>query len=381
MRIVLAPDSFKGTLSAADAAEAMARGVRTLCPDAEVDLVPLSDGGEGLLDVLLAACGGERRETVVEDPRGRRVAAHFGRLQGDVAVVEVAEAVGLWRLGEGERDPLSASSYGAGELIAAALRERPARLLVGLGGSATVDGGCGAAQALGVGFRDAAGTALPPVAGGRMTGATLGNVAAVDFGDIAARRGGCEVEILCDVTTPLVDTPEGPGAARLYGPQKGAGPADVERLAAGLEQLAAALGGDAGTRPGGGAAGGLGLALHLALGAPIASGIERVASLVDLEGRLRGADLVVTGEGHLDDQTSAGKVVAGVVAAARGAGVPVAAVVGGSNVTPETARTRLGLAGLRSCVGEAGSLAAAMAAPALWVERAAEALVQAMRAA
>jgi len=320
MKIVCAPDSFKESLTAAEAAAAMARGVRRAVPDADVLEVPLSDGGEGFLDALTAALGARLVEVEAPDALGRPAVASFALTADGVAVIEMARAAGLERIAPGDRDVWRSSTAGVGRLVTAALDAGARRLVVGIGGSATNDGGAGLLDALGVRFLDAGGRRLEP------TPAGLAALASVDASGLDARLASVAVECASDVTNPLC----GPrGASAVFGPQKGAGPEDVPRLDALLGRLADLDGGlEVAERPGAGAAGGLGYALMRHLDARLRPGIELVTETVGLADKVRGADLVLTGEGSVDAQTLAGKTPAGVAAVARAAGVEVVILAG-----------------------------------------------------
>lgn len=322
MKVVIAPQEFKGSLSAGQAAAAMAQGVKRVLPEARVDAVPMADGGPGTLDAVAAAGGHLRRETV-EDPLGRPIAAQWAIADGETAVIEAAQAAGLWRLPPQERDPRLTSTYGVGQLIGAALDAGCRRLIVGLGGSVTNDGGAGMAQALGVRFLDAQGQALP------RGGAALARLQCIDASRLDARAKECQVTGAADVMNPLW----GPqGASLVYGPQKGATPAAAQELDAALRHYGEVVRADLGVAvsdiAGAGAAGGLGAGLIAFLKAALRPGVEVVAEMVGLGQRLAEASLILTGEGRLDAQTAYGKTVAGVVRLAREAGVPVIAVVG-----------------------------------------------------
>jgi glycerate kinase len=321
MRVLVAPDKFKGSLTAEQAAAAIEAGLRRARPDATVVRVPVADGGDGTLAAVLAA-GGRRVQVRATGPTGQPVDAAVA-LMGDAAFVEMAEASGLRRLPGGVPAPLEATTYGTGELVRAALDAGARRLLLGIGGSATTDGGAGMATALGVRLTDADGSELPP------GGAALLRLAHVDTAGLDPRLGQVEVTVACDVDNPLV----GPdGAAAVYGPQKGAGPDDVLLLDSALRRyarvLAEDLGLDLAAVPGAGAAGGLGAGAIAFLGASLRPGIELVLELVGFAERLAGADLVVTGEGALDAQSLRGKAPHGVARAAAGEGVPVVALAG-----------------------------------------------------
>lgn len=326
MRIVVAPDSFKESLSAPAAAEAIRDGLHTQLPDAAYELVPLADGGEGTVDALLASGGGEARISTVTGPAGAPVAARWALLDGGrTAVIEVAQASGLALLAPGRRDAAATTSYGSGELVRHALDAGPRRLVVGLGGVATNDGGAGLLQALGVRFLDAGGAPLD----GPIRGADLEAIAGLDTAGLDPRLRHTEVLAASDVDNPLT----GPqGASATFGPQKGADPATVERLDRALARcyalVAGTLGRDVAALPGAGAAGGLGAALLAFLDARLRPGVELVMEAAGLEARLRGAALAVTGEGRLDAQTLRGKTPLGVAALAGRLGVPAVAIAG-----------------------------------------------------
>jgi glycerate 2-kinase len=320
MRVVVAPDGFGGTLSAREAAEAIAEGWRRIRPDDELVLLPLSDGGEGLLEVV-GRHHDQLEQVEVAGPLGHPVQATY-LLRGDgAAIIESAAACGLALLEPAERDPTRTTTYGVGQLIEAALRAGARRLLVGLGGSSTVDGGAGALSGLGFRLRVADGSGL------KIGGGELERVASASRG-WAPEMAGVAVEVLCDVTTRLADS------ARVFGPQKGADPGQVDLLTRGLMTWAdvaerdLADGRRVRDEDGSGAAGGLGFGLMCGLDARAVSGIEAVGALVGLEAAIADADVVVTGEGRLDATSVAGKVVGAVHEHGRARGVPVLAVVG-----------------------------------------------------
>ena len=323
MKIVIAPDSFKESLSAAAVAAALADGLRQVLPEADIVMVPMADGGEG---TLVALCGTGGESVDVHGPRGAMVAARFGVLaDGSTAVIEVAQAIGLDKVPPAERNPRLASSFGAGELITAGLDRGLRRFVVGLGGSATVDGGVGMLQALGVRFLDVHGASLPAQLGG----GRLGDISVVDFSSLDRRLVDSHFELASDVDNPLCGAR---GAAAVFGPQKGATADDVAALDRGLRHVYAlmenALGRQVTELPGAGAAGGLGAAMVLVLGAALRPGVDLVIAASGLDSLLVGAGLVVTGEGRVDEQTLFGKAPAGVARLARARGVPVIAVGG-----------------------------------------------------
>ncbi|WP_405151838.1 glycerate kinase [Sphaerisporangium sp. NBC_01403] len=355
--VLVAPDKFKGSLSAVEVAGSVAAGLRAARPDVAVVTMPVADGGDGTVEAAVA-CGFHRAEAVVSGPTGEPVSAAYGFLDG-VAVVELAEASGLHRLPGGRLAPLAAGSDGTGDLIAAALRQSPREVVLGLGGSACTDGGSGMMRALGVRLLDARGRDLPP------GGGSLADLRSLDLSGFT-RPAGTAFVVASDVDNPLLG-PE--GAAAVYGPQKGAGPAELPRLEEGLARWADVAERELGVRardtPGAGAAGGVGFAAMAFLGAEIRPGIGLLLDLLGFSARLSGARLVITGEGSLDGQTLRGKAPAGVASAAAEAGVPVVAVCGRRALTDE----RLRAAGIqaafaltdieddvRRCMEEAGPL-------------------------
>lgn len=321
MRIVVAPDKFKGCLPAKDVAEHLGTGLREGAPGARVDLFPIADGGDGTVAAAVAA-GFTLRTVSVGGPTGQPVSAPYAVLD-DRAVVELAAACGLDLLPGGVLAPLDASTYGLGQVIAAALGDGARHIVVGLGGSASTDGGTGMLAALGAILLDPDGT---PIGRG---GAALSRVASVDLTPVRARLAGAEILVASDVDNPLL----GPtGAAAVFGPQKGASPADVDALDQALARWADvvsdAIGADLRDVPGAGAAGGTGFGALAGLGASIRPGIELILELLDFDGFVEGADLVVTGEGSLDEQSLAGKAPVGVAEAAARAGAAAVAVAG-----------------------------------------------------
>lgn len=330
-RIVLAPDKFKGSVTARDVSARLAEGISSVRPDVEIVTVPVADGGDGLLDVALAV-GFTRVDIVASGPLGELGSAGYAA-RGAEAVVEMAEICGLARLPGSMRAPLTATSRGLGEAIAAALDGGARHVLVGIGGSASTDGGAGMLTALGARITTSAGEQCPEGGGG------LVDVAGIDLADLHPGLEEARLTIACDVDNPLT----GPtGAAAVYGPQKGADPDTVALLDAALgrfaDVVAASRGRDDRDLPGAGAAGGVGFAALACLGATLRSGVEVVLDLVGFHAALAGSDLVVTGEGMLDEQTLHGKAPAGVAAAARAGGIPVVAVAGRCNLDEERLR-------------------------------------------
>lgn len=322
-KYVLIPDSFKGTLSSEDICRIAAEEILRLEPEAEICAIPVADGGEGTVDAFLAAVGGTRAEVPCTGPCGQEVMGFYGLLPDGTAVVEMAAAAGL-PLAGACRDPEKTTTYGVGQLMAHALSRGAKRLVLGLGGSATNDGGCGAAAALGAEFLDEEGRAFVP------TGGTLTQIAHIRMKGLRETLAGAEVTVMCDIDNPLC----GPaGAAAVFGPQKGADAAMVARMDAGLRHLAETLEKDVGmevlTLAGGGSAGGFGAGAAAFFGGQLRMGIDVVLDLTDFDRKCRGASLVITGEGHLDSQSLRGKTVVGVARRARALGVPAAALVGG----------------------------------------------------
>ncbi|MGE4603811.1 glycerate kinase [Bifidobacterium longum subsp. longum] len=323
-RYLCAPDSFKESLTAMEAARAMAQGIENADHDAEVRCLPMADGGEGTARALVDATGGSMRAVPVHDPLGRPVEGHFGLFaDGTTAVVETAEASGLALLEAKERNPLIASSYGTGELMLAAVRSGAKRIIVGLGGSATNDAGAGLLQALGVRLLDKNGNDLAH------GGAALANLTTIDISTMDPALKNVAITAACDVTNPLT----GPtGASAVFGPQKGASKDDVATLDAALAHFAQVIDSQLGVAvndvPGAGAAGGIGAALKGFLNAEFRPGIAIVIEQSGLDAAAQWADVVFTGEGSIDFQTKFGKTPAGVAETAKRHGKPVIAVAG-----------------------------------------------------
>lgn len=325
MRIVVAPQSLKGSLTAAETGWAIADGARLVYPGAEISVVPVADGGEGTTRALVDATGGRMLERKVTGPLGHAVLAFFGLLgDGHTAVIEMAASSGLPLVPPEQRDPRITTTYGVGELILAALDEGCTHFIIGIGGSATNDGGAGMAQALGTRLLDAQGRELPP------GGAALARLASIAADQVDARLRNCTFEVACDVNNPLC----GPtGASAVYGPQKGATPEMVAELDAALAHYARVIERDLGHAvrdiPGAGAAGGLGAGLLAFLHATLRPGAQIILEAVRLEEQIRSADLVISAEGRLDSQTAYGKSVGAVAALAKKYGLPVLALAGG----------------------------------------------------
>ena len=324
MRILIAPQSLKGSLTAAEAGLAIAQGVRAVYPTAEIEIVPVADGGEGTVQALVDATGGRIVQKTVTGPLGEPVPAFFGLMgDGHTAAIEMAAAAGLPLVPPERRDPRITTTYGVGELILAALDYGCRHFIIGIGGSATNDGGAGMGQALGAALLTNEGTEIA------RGGATLTTLAHISTAKMDARLQECTVEVACDVTNPLC----GPtGASAVYGPQKGATPEMVLELDKALAHYAQIVERDLGVSvrdvPGAGAAGGLGAGLIAFLHATLRPGAQIVLEAVHLEERIRTADLVITAEGQIDSQTAYGKSVAAVAALAKRYGLPVVALAG-----------------------------------------------------
>ena len=325
MKVVIAPDSYKGCLSALEVAKAMERGVLSVFPSTEVRKIPIADGGEGTVAALVTATNGQLRQTEVTDPLGNKIIAHWGVLgDGRTAVIEMAAASGLPLVPKERRDPRFTTTFGTGELIQAALAEGLPKIIIGIGGSATNDGGTGMARALGVRFLDAAGR---EVAAG---GGSLAEICQIDTSALDHRLKNTEIVVACDVDNPLCGTR---GASAVFGPQKGATPEMVQQLDAGLAKYAScarlATGRDVAEKAGAGAAGGLGAGLMFFTPAQLKPGVEIVLDAVGFSDIVRDADFVITGEGRTDFQTAFGKAPVGVAKVAKTHGVPVFCISGG----------------------------------------------------
>lgn len=324
MKIVIAPQAFKGSISALDAARAMRDGVLRIIPDAVVELVPVADGGDGTLETLVEVSNGEIRTNEITGPLGEQRSAEWGAMgDGTTAVIEMARTSGLALVPLEERNPLTATTYGLGETIRAALDDGFRRFIIGIGGSATNDGGAGMAQALGVSLVDSQGNALP------YGGAALSNLHSIDMSGLDSRVRESEFMVACDVNNPLT----GPtGASAIYGPQKGASPQMIGELDAALAHFASIVKRDIGADildvPGSGAAGGLGGGLIAFADGDLRAGVDIVLDTVELDKFLPGSDLVITGEGAIDHSTIYNKSPVGVAARATKLGIPVIAIAG-----------------------------------------------------
>jgi glycerate 2-kinase len=363
VRILLAPDKFRGTFTASEVCHHLARGLAQEAPGIVAESLPLADGGEGMLEAVLKSTGGTRVTVPIRGPMDEEIACEYGVTPDGTAVIESARACGLQLVPAEARDPMSASSYGLGQVVAAALDAGIRRFLIGLGGTATVDGGAGMARALGIRLEDEAGRDV----GYRPR--DLWQTARVDASMAHPELAVSGFVALCDVANPLL----GPkGAARVFGPQKGASGAQVERLEAGLAAVASAVtrwkteeAGHLTLQPGAGAGGGLGAGCAAFLGARLRPGAPQMLEMLSFEEKLSGSDLAVTGEGSFDSQTAGGKVVAAVLEACVKAGKPVVVVAGRWDGTlpavhPGDMEVLTGeKIGLRSSQLDAGGLAAA----------------------
>ena len=320
MKVVIAIDSFKGSLGSVEAGAAAAAGVKRVFPDTECIVRPLADGGEGTVDALVLGLGGAVEEVTVTGPAGKPTRARYGRLPGEMAVMEMAQAAGITLVSGTEKNPLLTTTSGVGEMILDAIRKGAKKFVIGIGGSATNDGGAGMLQALGFKLLDAEGRDIP------RGGAGLAKLARIDRGENAAALDGLSFRIACDVTNPLC----GPnGASAVFGPQKGATPEMVKELDAALARFAEVAGvATSPHAPGTGAAGGLGYGFKAFLGADLVPGVELVLSETHLEDFVKDADVVITGEGRLDGQTVMGKAPIGVARLAKKYGRRVLAFSG-----------------------------------------------------
>ena len=323
LSVVIAPDSFKGSASSRELGELLEQGVRRVAPDARITRFPIADGGEGTVEALVSALDGELISLEVTGPIGEPVVAHYGMVGSDTAVIEMAEASGITLIDQNSANARRASTMGVGQVILDAVSRGAKHVLVGLGGSATSDGGVGMAKALGVRFLNAEGAEVPCGLAG------LESLASIDMSGLTDAIEGVEFAALTDVSNPLFGHE---GAVYVYGPQKGIEPGELAELdgwmAAYANILERTVGFDVASVAGAGAAGGLGAALVAFCGAKVQPGIERVLDLIDIEQAMEGADLVITGEGRMDSQSAFGKAPVGVAKRAKRHGVPVVAVVG-----------------------------------------------------
>ncbi len=328
-KAVLIPDSFKGTMTSREVCDIMKQCILQRFPDCTVDAIPIADGGEGSIDCFLAALGGQTVEIPCQGPYGEPMTGHYARLADGTAVIEMAVCSGLPMV-EDRRDPEQTTTFGVGQLLCHAAQMGCRKILVGLGGSCTNDGGCGAAAAAGVRFYDSDGRVLVP------TGGTLSRIAKIDISGLDPHLQQVEIVTMCDITNPM----HGPnGAAHIFAPQKGADSAAVERLDEGLRHLDAIIQGGLGLSvadiAGAGAAGAMGAGMIAFFGSTLRSGIDTVLELTGFDARIADADIIFTGEGRIDGQSVQGKALSGIAAAAKRQGKPVIAVVGADDSTPE----------------------------------------------
>jgi glycerate kinase len=321
-KIILIPDSFKGTMTSLEVCQTMEHSIKGFIPDAHIISIPIADGGEGTIDALQSAVGGKRITLTVQGPVGAPVKASYVLLKNNIAVIEMAEAAGLPLMGE-RLDVLRATTFGVGELISDALKHHPDEVIIALGGSATNDGGTGACAALGATFLDRSGNAFVPV------GETLNKIARIDLSELEPSVKKTKITIMSDINNPLCGKE---GAAYVFAPQKGANEEEVELLDQGLAHLAACIKNDLGIDilhvPGAGAAGGMGGGLYALLDAKIKMGIEVILDAVGFDEHLPETAMVFTGEGKIDNQSSRGKVISGIAKRTKDLNIPLIAVVG-----------------------------------------------------
>jgi len=371
MKIVIAPDSFKGSLSAFEVARSIERGIKNVSESIDTVIVPMADGGEGTVQALIDASGGEIINLTVHDPLFREIQSFYGIMgDGKTAVIEMAAASGLPLLKPEERNPFKTTTYGTGELIKDALDKGCQKLIIGLGGSATNDGGCGMAQALGIKYMDSGGNEIDIIGG------ELSRISHIDLTGIDPRIGNAEFLAACDVDNPLCGER---GASAAYGPQKGATKKDVITLDKALEHFSEIvriqLNVDIKDKTGAGAAGGLGAGAMIFLNAQLQSGIEIIEKITNLSEKMNGADLVITGEGKIDFQTARGKVPFGVAQTAKEKNIPVIALAGGLGQKYKDLYTN-GFDGIFSITDKPMTLQKAVENAALLLEDAAENLIR-----
>ncbi|WHH59050.1 glycerate kinase [Petroclostridium sp. X23] len=370
MKILIAPDSFKGSNTTISVANKIEKGIRKVFPNAEVVKIPIADGGEGTVDALVIGTGGEIKKAYVTGPLGKKIYAEYGVLKNGTAVIEMAAASGLPLISEEKRNPLLTTTYGTGELIKAALDQGCKKIVIGIGGSATNDGGLGMAQALGVSFKDQDGNELG------YGGGELGKLAAINVSNLDSRINQTEIIVACDVSNPLCGEK---GASAVYGPQKGATPDMIKELDGNLKKYAdiikQTLRKDIKDVSGAGAAGGLGSGLMVFCNAQLKSGIETILDVVNIDRHLPTTDLVITGEGKIDGQSIYGKVPVGVGQRAKKYGVPVLAIVGDIG-EGASAVYEYGVDGIMSTVNKAMPLSEAMAKSSELLEDAAERIMR-----
>lgn len=374
MKIVIAPDSFKESLTALHVCEAVEKGIKTHFPNAEISKVPMADGGEGTVQSLVDATDGEVIQARVTGPLGKEVEAFYGILgDGKTAVIEMAAASGLHHVPVDKRNPLVTTTRGTGELILKALDHKVKHIIIGIGGSATNDGGAGMAKALGAKLLDAKGAEI------KEGGGSLGQLTSIDLTNLDSRLAEVKVEVACDVDNPLTGET---GASAVFGPQKGATPDMVKRLDRNLAHYAAIIGKEMGiyiqSVPGAGAAGGLGGGLLAFLSAELKPGVDIVIEATQLERYIKDADFVITGEGRIDGQTIYGKTPIGVAKTAKKHSVPVIAIAGSIGAGSEAVYEH-GISALFSVVPGAVDLSEALAKAVENIERTAKNVASVIR--
>lgn len=366
MKILIAPDSFKGTNTSIMVSNRIEKGVKKVVPDAEVIKIPIADGGEGTVEALVVGAGGEYYTETVVGPMGETMQAQFGILKNGIGVIEMAAASGLPLVPEDKRNPLAATTYGTGQLMKAALDKGCRQIVIGIGGSATNDGGVGLAQALGISFKDKDGKELG------YGGGPLADLATIDMSGADPRLQDTTITVACDVSNPLCGEK---GAAAIFGPQKGADPEMVKLLDKNLAHLAdrvkAQFGKDFSGTPGAGAAGGLGYGLLAFCDAQMKSGIQTVLDTVEIDKFLPDCDFVITGEGKIDAQSAFGKVPVGVAERVKKYNLPVLAIVGDIGQGAEAVYA-YGVDSIMSTVNKAMPLSEALANSGDLLEEAAE---------
>lgn len=370
MKIVIASDSYKGSCSTMEVADAIEKGIRKVCRDAVIVKLPVADGGEGTVDSLISGMGGTYETVKVKGPLGDEIEARYGILKGNTAVIEMAAASGLPLVKVENRNPMITTTYGTGQLIKSAMDRGCRRIYIGIGGSATNDGGAGMAQALGVSLKDKYGNELS------FGGGSLGDLEDIDISKLDPRLKDTEIIVMSDVTNPLCGER---GASHVYGPQKGATKEMAVRLDSNLRHFAGViksrLGYDVINLPGAGAAGGLGAGLIAFCNAKLYPGIEKILDLTNIDEHIRDADLVITGEGKIDSQSIYGKVPIGVAKRASKYKVPVAAIVGSIGEGAYEVYSH-GIDVILDIVNKPMTLDEAMEGAASLIENAAEALMR-----
>lgn len=373
MKILIASDSYKGSLSTTEVADKIRKGALKVFPDTEFKTLPVADGGEGTVESMISNLGGTYEKVVVHKPNGGVREAYFGILNNGIAVLEMAQASGLTLVTQEERDVMKATTFGTGELIRGALDKGCRQICIGIGGSATNDAGIGMAQALGASFKDKDGKEVGP------GGGSLQDIVEIDLSKMDIRLAETEITVMCDVTNPLY----GPdGAANIYGPQKGADGKKIERLDEGMRHLADLMSSmgykDIRWEKGAGAAGGLGWGLVVFAGAKLKRGIEAILDICNFDTEVGWADIIVTGEGQIDNQSICGKVIDGVAKRARTYGKPVIAIAG-CLADNATVAYSAGIEGMEACVSRPMNTSQAMDNAGFYLELAAERIFRSIR--